>query len=75
MWFLIGLLWAAASVIVIAPLIDEIEMLDTTSQKVFSYIILVVIAPAVIAVGYGTDALERMGIDIEEDNDDKDLWG
>lgn len=74
MWFLIGFLWVAASVIVIAPLIDEIEMLETQSQRVFSYIILVLIAPAVLAVGYATDALEKMGLNIEEDDDDKDLW-
>lgn len=74
MWFLIGFLWVAASVIVIAPLVDEIEMLETQSQRVFSYIILVLIAPAVLAVGYATDALEKMGLNIEEDDDDKDLW-
>lgn len=74
MWFLIGFLWVAASVIVIAPLIDEIEMLETQSQRVFSYIILVLIAPAVLAVGYATDALEKMGLNIEEDDNDKDLW-
>ena len=59
MWFLIGFLWVAASVIVIAPLIDEIEMLEAQSQRVFSYIILVLIAPAVLAVGYGMEALEK----------------
>lgn len=74
MWFLIGFLWVAASVIVIAPLVDEIEMLETQSQRVFSYIILVLIAPAVLAVGYATDALEKMGLNIEEDDDDKNLW-
>lgn len=74
MWFLIGFLWVAASVIVIAPLVDEIEMLETQSQRVFSYIILALIAPAVLAVGYATDALEKMGLNIEEDDDDKDLW-
>lgn len=74
MWFLIGFLWVAASVIVIAPLVDEIEMLETQSQRVFSYIILVLIAPAVLAVGYATDALEKMGLNIEEDDNDKDLW-
>lgn len=73
MWFLIGFLWAAASAIVIAPLIDEIEMLETQSQRIFSYIILVLIAPAVLVVGYATDALEKMGLDMEND-DDKDLW-
>ena len=73
MWLLIGFLWAAASVIVIAPLVDEIEMLEVQSQRLFSYIILVLIAPAVLVVGYGMEALEKMGLDIEDD--DKDLWG
>lgn len=74
MWLLIGFLWVAASVIVIAPLIDEIEMLETQSQRLFSYIILVLIAPAVIAVEYGMEALEKIGLKIEDDDDDKDLW-
>lgn len=74
MWLLIGFLWVAASVIVIAPLIDEIEMLETQSQRIFSYIILVLIAPAVIAVEYGMEALEKIGLKIEDDDDDKDLW-
>ena len=74
MWLLIGFLWVAASVIVIAPLVDEIEMLETQSQRIFSYIILVLIAPAVIAMEYGMEALEKMGLKIEDDDDDKDLW-
>ena len=73
MWLLIGFLWVAASVIVIAPLIDEIEMLETQSQRIFSYIILVLIAPAVIVMEYGMEALEKIGLKIEDD-DDKDLW-
>ena len=73
MWLLISFLWVAASVIVIAPLVNEIEMLETQSQRIFSYIILVLIAPAVLVVGYGMEALEKMGLDIEDD--DKDLWG
>ena len=73
MWFLIGFLWVAASVIVIAPLVDEIEMLEAQSQRIFSYIILVLIAPAVIAMDYGMEALEKIGLKIEDD--DKDLWG
>lgn len=74
MWFLIGFLWAAASMIIIAPLIDEIEMLEAQSQRLFSYIILVLIAPAVIAMDYGMEALEKIGLKIEDDDDDKDLW-
>ena len=74
MWFLIGFLWAAASVIVIAPLVDEIETLETQSQRIFSYIILVLIAPAVIVMEYGMEALEKIGLKIEDDDDDKDLW-
>lgn len=73
MWLLIGFLWVAASVIVIAPLVDEIEMLETQSQRIFSYIILVLIAPAVIVMEYGMEALEKIGLKIEDD-DDKDLW-
>ena len=73
MWLLIGFLWVAASVIVIAPLVDEIEMLEVQSQRLFSYIILVLIAPAVLVVGYGMETLEKIGLDIEDD--DKDLWG
>ena len=73
MWLLISFLWVAASVIVIAPLIDEIEMLETQSQRIFSYIILVLIAPAVIVMEYGMEALEKIGLKIEDD-DDKDLW-
>ena len=73
MWLLIGFLWVAASVIVIAPLVDEIEMLETQSQRIFSYIILVLIAPAAIAMEYGMEALEKIGLKIEDD-DDKDLW-
>lgn len=76
MWLLLGFLWVAASVIVIAPLINEIEMLETQSQRVFSYIILVLIAPAVIVMEYGMEALEKIGLKIEEDDDDdRDLWG
>ena len=75
MWLLIGFLWVAASVIVIAPLVNEIEMLETQSQRIFSYIILVLIAPAVIAMDYGMEALEKIGLKIEDDDDDdKDLW-
>ena len=74
MWLLIGFLWVAASVIVIAPLVNEIEMLEIQSQRIFSYIILVLIAPAVIAMEYGMEALEKMGLKIEDDDDDKDLW-
>ena len=74
MWLLISFLWVAASVIVIAPLVDEIEMLETQSQCIFSYIILVLIAPAVIAMDYGMEALEKIGLKIEDDDDDKDLW-
>ena len=75
MWLLISFLWVAASVIVIAPLVDEIEMLETQSQRIFSYIILVLIAPAVIAMDYGMEALEKIGLKIEDDDDDdKDLW-
>ena len=74
MWFLIGFLWTAASVIVIAPLVDEIEMLEAQSQRIFSYIILVLIAPVVIAMDYGMEALEKMGLKIEDDDGDKDLW-
>ena len=73
MWLLISFLWVAASVIVIAPLVNEIEMLETQSQRLFSYIILVLIAPAVIVVEYGMEALEKIGLKIEDD--DKDLWG
>lgn len=58
--------------IVIAPLVDEIEMLEAQSQRLFSYIILVLIAPAVLVVGYGMEVLEKIGLDME--NDDKDLW-
>ena len=74
MWRLISFLWVAASVIVIAPLIDEIETLETQSQRIFSYIILVLVAPAVIAMDYGMEALEKIGLKIEDDDDDKDLW-
>ena len=74
MWLLISFLWVAASVIVIAPLIDEIEMLEAQSQRLFSYIILELIAPAVLVVGYGMEALEKMGLDIEDDDNDKNLW-
>lgn len=74
MWLLIGFLWVAASVIVIAPLVNEIEMLEIQSQRIFSYIILVLIAPAVIVMEYGMEALEKMGLKIEDDDDDKDLW-
>ena len=74
MWLLICFLWVAASVIIIAPLVDEIEMLEAQSQRLFSYIILVLIAPAVIAVEYGMEALEKIGLKIEDDDDDKDLW-
>lgn len=75
MWLLISFLWVAASVIVIAPLVDEIEMLETQTQRIFSYIILVLIAPAVIAMDYGMEALEKIGLKIEDDDDDdKDLW-
>ena len=74
-WLFIGFLWVAASVIVIAPLINEIEMLETQSQRVFSYIILVLVAPAVIVMEYGMEALEKIGLKIEDDDDDdKDLW-
>ena len=75
MWLLIGFLWVAASVIVIAPLVNEIEMLEIQSQRIFSYIILVLIAPAVIVMEYGIEALEKIGLKIEDDDDnDKDLW-
>ena len=50
-------------------------MLETQSQRVFSYIILVLVAPAVIVMEYGMEALEKIGLKIEDDDDDdKDLW-
>lgn len=69
MWWIIILIWVASSVMVIAPLIDEIENLERQGQKIFSYIILVLIAPMVLIVGFTVEILEKMGLEINEDDD------
>lgn len=70
MWLLlIVVVWVAVSAWVTYPYVEEIEKLEKTSDKVFSYILFLLVAPLMVMVGSAVEELERMGIDMGEDDD------
>ena len=67
---LIALIWAAMSGVVMWPYINEIENLETKSQKVISYILFAVGGPLILITGWITTQLEMQGIVFDDDDDE-----
>ena len=67
---LIALIWVAMSGIVMWPYINEIENLETRSQKLISYILFAAGGPLILITGWITTQLEMQGIVFDDDDDD-----
>lgn len=66
---LMALIWVAMSGIVMWPYINEIENLETRSQKVISYILFAAGGPLILITGWITTQLEMQGIVFDDDDE------
>ena len=64
-----ALIWVAMSGIVMWPYINEIENLETRSQKVISYILFAAGGPLILITGWITTQLEMQGSVFDDDDE------
>ena len=71
-WFIMLLVWAAATVLVAYPYVEKIEKLRNDRDKFFSYFAIAVGGWSMLIAGLAGKVLKKTGV-LEEEKE-KELW-